>query len=154
MDPRPDGRACPRRRPPPSGRRTRDVRDDGHCQRSGGRSGRKHVAAPAGPIEIEAFDLGFKPSQLTVDAAGTYAVTFKNTGSIAHDLTFADGTKIAAEAGQTATGSVVVPAAGITFLCSIPGHADAGMKGTISVAGSTAGPAAIRRRQTTAARPP
>ena len=95
-----------------------------------------------GSIAIEAFDLGFKPNQLTVDAAGTYAVTFKNTGSIAHDLTFADGTKIAAEAGQTASGSVAVPAAGLTFLCSIPGHAAAGMTGSISVAGSTAGPAA------------
>jgi nitrite reductase (NO-forming) len=88
-----------------------------------------------GTIAVEAFDLGFKPAQTAVAAAGTYAVTFKNTGSIAHDLTFADGTKIPAEAGATATGSVNVPAAGITFICSIPGHADAGMKGAITVSG-------------------
>ena len=101
------------------------------------------AASPAGSasgsFEIDAFDLGFKPAQVTVPATGTYAVTFKNTGAIAHDLTFADGTKIAAEPGQTATGSVVVPAAGITFLCSIPGHAQAGMTGAVSVTGSTSG---------------
>ncbi len=95
-------------------------------------------AAATGTVEIEAFDLGFKPSEVSVAAAGTYAVSFKNTGSIAHDLTFADGTKIAAEAGQTATGSIAVPAGGISFLCSIPGHADAGMKGMVMVAGAPA----------------
>jgi nitrite reductase (NO-forming) len=50
-------------------------------------------------------------------------------------LTFADGTKIAANAGETTTGTVNVPAAGITFICSIPGHADAGMKGAVTVSG-------------------
>ena len=35
----------------------------------------------------------------------------------------------AADAGKTATGTVNVPAAGLTFLCSIPGHAAAGMTG-------------------------
>ena len=89
-------------------------------------------------IEIEAFDLGFKPSAITVAAAGTYDVTFKNTGTIAHDLTFADGTKLAASAGETVTGKVAVPAAGITFICSIPGHAEAGMKGSVSVSGQAA----------------
>ena len=35
---------------------------------------------------------------------------------------------------------VTVPAAGLTFLCSIPGHADAGMKGAVTVAGSPGRP--------------
>ena len=104
-------------------------------------------AAATDQISIDAFDLGFKPSAVTVPAAGMFNVTFSNTGSTAHDLTFADGTKLAADAGQTATGMVTVPAAGLTFLCSIPGHADAGMKGAVTVAGaapaaSSAAPAA------------
>jgi nitrite reductase (NO-forming) len=104
---------------------------------SGPVSGGTPVQA-TGAVEIEAFDLGFKPDHVTVQAAGAYAVTFRNTGSVAHDLTFADGTKIAAEAGATATGSVTVPAAGIAFICSIPGHADAGMKGMIMTSGQSA----------------
>jgi nitrite reductase (NO-forming) len=95
------------------------------------------AAIPAGgEIAIDAFDLGFKPAAVTAPAAGMFNVTFHNTGSTAHDLTFADGTKLAADAGQTATGMVTVPAAGLTFLCSIPGHADAGMKGAVTVAGA------------------
>ena len=99
-------------------------------------------AATTGTIEIESFDLGFKPAAITVPAAGTYEVKFVNTGSIIHDVTFADGTVIAAEAGQTATGTVAIPADGLGFICSIPGHKDAGMAGTVSVEGATAGAAA------------
>jgi len=99
-------------------------------------------AAAAGPVlgtlEVTAVDLGFQPTNLSVDAPGTYAISLKNTGTIVHNITFADGTAISAEAGQTATGTVAVPAEGLSFLCSIPGHADAGMKGTISVKGTAA----------------
>ena len=93
-------------------------------------------ASPANKISIEAFDLGFKPAMLSVPAAGTYVVEFRNTGATAHDVTFADGTKLAAEGGKSATGTVTIPAAGLAFLCSIPGHADAGMKGEVMVAGA------------------
>ena len=94
--------------------------------------------APMGgqAIEIDAFDLGFKPAAITVAAPGMYDVTFKNTGSTAHDVTFSDGTKIAADGGQTTTGMVTVPAGGLTFLCSIPGHAAAGMTGAVTVSGA------------------
>jgi nitrite reductase (NO-forming) len=91
------------------------------------------VAAAAEAIAIEAFDLGFTPAAVQVPAAGAYPVTFTNTGSTLHDVTFADGTTLTAEAGQTATGTVTVPAAGLAFICSIPGHADAGMKGEVTV---------------------
>jgi nitrite reductase (NO-forming) len=36
------------------------------------------------------------------------------------------------------SGEVVVPAEGLAFICSIPGHAQAGMEGAISVAGGAA----------------
>jgi nitrite reductase (NO-forming) len=93
-------------------------------------------ASSAEKITIEAFDLGFTPANAMVAAAGTYDVEFKNTGSTLHDITFADGTKITAEGGQTALGSVTIPPAGLNFLCSIPGHADAGMKGEVMVEGA------------------
>jgi nitrite reductase (NO-forming) len=94
------------------------------------------AVAAADAITIESFDLGFKPATLEVPAAGTYPVTFANTGSALHDITFADGTVLTAEPGQTVTGSVDVPAAGLAFICSIPGHADAGMKGQVTVGGA------------------
>jgi len=88
---------------------------------------------PLGTIEIHAFDLGFEPATISVAAAGTYTVRFVNDGGVLHDVTFADGTVIAAEGHQQATGTVTVPVEGIAFVCSIPGHSDAGMTGQVSV---------------------
>jgi nitrite reductase (NO-forming) len=99
-------------------------------------------AAPAAAttiLKVSAFDLGFSPASLSVPAAGRYQVELDNTGSTAHDITFPDGTTIAAQAGETATGTVDVPATGLAFLCAIPGHAAAGMQGAITVAGGSAG---------------
>ncbi len=93
-----------------------------------------------GEISISAFDLGFDPSTVDVAAPGVYSVMFHNTGAIAHDLTFADGTKFAAEPGEMATGTVTIPEAGTTFLCTIPGHSDAGMTGNVTVAGAAPSP--------------
>ena len=93
---------------------------------------------PVGTIDIEAFDtpsLGFTPDSFDVDEAGWYTVNLTNTGSVPHDVTFADGTTVAAESGTNATGLVYVPVTGMTFICSVPGHADAGMTGEVTVAG-------------------
>jgi nitrite reductase (NO-forming) len=105
-------------------------------------SGDPGSGGTTGTIAIEAFDLGFTPSTVEVDAPGTYDVSFKNTGVAPHDLTFADGTKIAANGGQSATGSVTIPAGGLTFICSIPGHAAAGMTGGVTVKGAAPAPSA------------
>ncbi|MGH2463217.1 MAG: multicopper oxidase domain-containing protein [Candidatus Limnocylindria bacterium] len=89
-----------------------------------------------GTIEVRAFDIGFEPVTVDVQEPGRYAVSFVNNGAVFHDLTFADGTLIQAEAGQTVSGEVVIPEGGTTFLCSVPGHADAGMTGSVTVAGA------------------
>ena len=106
----------------------------------GGAIGEPVAAATAaiGTVDVKAFDLGFTPNQLTVDKAGRYAVTLTNTGQVPHDITFPTGETAQAPAGGSATVEVDVPEGGITFLCSIPGHAQAGMQGSISVAGAVA----------------
>ncbi len=96
------------------------------------------TVSTGGTIAIEAFDLGFKPAAISVPAAGTYTVSFTNTGTTTHDVTFADGTKLTAEAGKTVSGQIAVPATGVSFICSIPGHEQAGMAGQVAVAGGTA----------------
>jgi nitrite reductase (NO-forming) len=96
------------------------------------------ATTPIGTIDVEAFDLGFKPKALTVDKAGRYTVNLKNTGQMPHEITFPSGETAQAPAGGTATLEVDVPEGGTTFLCSIPGHAAAGMTGAITVAGATA----------------
>jgi FtsP/CotA-like multicopper oxidase with cupredoxin domain/plastocyanin len=93
------------------------------------------TGAPVGTIEIHAFDLGFEPAMVHVGTGGRYRVNFVNDGGILHDLTFADGTQVAADAHRTASGEVTIPEGGLTFICSVPGHADAGMRGEVMVTG-------------------
>ncbi|HET9853087.1 MAG TPA: multicopper oxidase domain-containing protein [Candidatus Limnocylindrales bacterium] len=101
---------------------------------SGGTTGNGEIA---GTLDLDAVDIAFKPSQLEVEAAGRYKVNLHNTGAIAHDITFPDGTAATAQPGETATVEVDVPAAGISFICSVPGHKEAGMEGLINIKGST-----------------
>jgi nitrite reductase (NO-forming) len=93
------------------------------------------TTAAASTIEVEAFDMGFTPAAVAVPGPGTYEVAFVNTGTTLHDLTFADGTVLTADAGKTVTGEVTVPAGGLAYVCSIPGHAPAGMTGMVTVEG-------------------
>jgi nitrite reductase (NO-forming) len=99
------------------------------------------AGAVLGSIEIEAFDLGFTPATIEVEAPGRYEITLNNTGAIPHDVTFADGaTSGMVDGGQSGTMEVDIPAEGLTFICSIPGHAQAGMEGVVTVkGGATAG---------------
>jgi len=90
-----------------------------------------------GTIEIHASDqLKFDPNTVDVAAPGPYEVTFVNDGATIHDLTFANDTAHPADPGQTVTFTVNIPAGGTTFICAVPGHADAGMTGTVTVAGA------------------
>ena len=90
-----------------------------------------------GILAVTAADLSFSPTELTVDKAGKYEVRLTNTGQLTHDVTFPDGSKASATPGKTASVVVDVPAAGLTFQCSVPGHAEAGMRGSITIKGST-----------------
>jgi nitrite reductase (NO-forming) len=103
------------------------------------------VAAPppnqaaAGPtlgtLTFEAFELEFQPSTVQVEQPGRYVVTLTNTGHTEHDWVVA-GTRLLAKPGETVSGEIIVPAGGLEFVCSFPGHAAAGMRGSITVSGS------------------
>jgi len=93
------------------------------------------VPDSAGPIlgtlVVRAFDIGYEPAALSVGGPGRYLVRFVNDGTVAHDITFADGTMIDAPAGATVEGEVLIPPDGLAFACSIPGHAQAGQEGMV-----------------------
>jgi nitrite reductase (NO-forming) len=89
-----------------------------------------------GTLEIHGFELGFEPMNPTVEKPGRYTVKFINDGAIIHDIAFPDGTKIVADSKKSGSADITIPAEGLDFICSIPGHADAGMKGKITVAGA------------------
>jgi nitrite reductase (NO-forming) len=94
------------------------------------------ASAAAGAVHVEAFDLGFTTATIDVAKAGSYEVTLHNTGAAPHDVTFTDGQTLAAQPGKTVTAVLKIAEGGTAFTCSIPGHAAAGMKGSITVAGA------------------
>lgn len=88
-----------------------------------------------GTLEFRSFEMGFEPAQISVAQPGRYAVRLVNEGALPHDIVFDDGTRIIANPNSTAEGEVVIPASGTGFICSLPGHKDAGMVGRVSIAG-------------------
>ena len=91
-----------------------------------------------GKIALNAIDIAYETPHVVVPKAGVYEVSLVNKGTVSHDVTFADGTQVVAAAGETKSVKVTVPATGLTFMCSVPGHADAGMKGDVMIEGATA----------------
>lgn len=82
--------------------------------------------------------LKFTKSSLTAEA-GKVTIRFTNNSSVAHNLTIqqaSSGSMVGATptvTGGTKTLTVTLKAGTYTFFCSVPGHRDAGMKGTLSV---------------------
>ncbi len=106
---------------------------------SGGASGAPAAAdtgsasaevAPGDNVEFVATEFAFAPSDVMA-TAGTYSGTLVNNGTIEHDIKFDNGDAIVAAAGETVEFEFEVPAEGIRYICSIPGHAEAGMEGVV-----------------------
>lgn len=96
------------------------------------KSGGLTVAAdPSGQLKFDKTSLTTK--------AGTVTITFTNSSSTPHNLTIqkgADGAVVAATPtfqGGTKALSVSLKAGTYTFFCSVPGHRQAGMVGTLTV---------------------
>jgi heme/copper-type cytochrome/quinol oxidase subunit 2 len=91
----------------------------------------------AAEVTLDADEFGFSPRTITLDADVPVNLTLINTGSLLHDLTIPElGFRIVASAGQRATGGLVPDRPGTyVFECSLPGHAQAGMTGTLIVTG-------------------
>ena len=93
------------------------------------------VEAGDGTIQLVASDLAFDTTQVSA-TAGEIEVTLENTGAVEHDVVVeeaGDEVVVVAAPGETATGSIELEAGTYTYYCSIPGHRQAGMEGTLTV---------------------
>ncbi len=104
----------------------------------GSSSGSYDAPAPAvdgaTTLTVSAQDLFFVPARLVVPD-GSANITVENDGRVLHDLTIPDlGFQLIVGPGETATGALVdAPAGEYSFECTVPGHAAAGMTGTIII---------------------
>lgn len=104
----------------------------------------KVSAATSAPVELKvvATDLKFTPPTLQAKVGQPVKIVLENKGMIEHDIAFptikadkdAATLKTLAKAGQTTTLEFTPTAKGTyEYICTIPGHKEAGMKGTITV---------------------
>ena len=90
-------------------------------------------------VEVRATDmLKFEPATITVKRGTPVRLTLTSTGALEHDWVVdnLDGKKVQVHAGPKASATVEftpTAAGSYEFYCSIPGHREAGMKGTLIV---------------------
>jgi glucose/arabinose dehydrogenase len=91
-------------------------------------------AARAVTVRVEARDFSFKLSRRAVPAGSTVRFVVSNRGKVPHDFVIKGKRTRLLRPGRSQTITVAFPRKGsLPFLCSVPGHAHLGMKGTFTV---------------------
>lgn len=105
----------------------------------GSDSGSSSYKPPKGPavasLKVQSGNVFFKPTKLSAPA-GIISITLKNIESGSHDLEIhgVSGFQLQVSGeGSTATEKVQLKKGTYEYYCSIPGHEEAGMKGTLTV---------------------
>jgi plastocyanin len=98
---------------------------------AGGGGSTVDISTPSGT------DLAYEQKDASA-TAGSVTINFDNQQSLQHDVKVEDsaGTELGGTdlvSSGTATGTVDLQAGTYTFFCSVPGHREAGMEGTLNV---------------------
>lgn len=104
--------------------KTSNVKNDGAIGNGGGST-----------ITVGAKEFSFDPKEIKLTAGQATTIVLKNGGAIEHDITI-DNSAFSVKALPTKTEQkqLTLPAAGTyTFYCSVPGHRQGGMEGTVTV---------------------
>ena len=83
-------------------------------------------------VKVTATEFKFKLSKTTVPH-GTVTFTVKNAGHVGHDFKIGGKKTKVISPGKSAKLTVTLKAGKQTYLCTVPGHAAAGMKGKLTV---------------------
>jgi plastocyanin len=93
---------------------------------------------PGGTVQLAASPtaLAFDTKQLT-SKPGKVTIDFDNPAPLEHNVAIEQGGEVIAQSetlaeGKTSVSAELAPGT-YTFLCTIPGHAEAGMEGTLTV---------------------
>ncbi len=101
----------------------------GEAKPAGGAASTLKLAADPSEIAFDTTSLSAKAGNVTID--------FTNPAPIEHDVAIEEGGKILAKSETITSGktsvSVDLKPGSYTFLCTVPGHAEAGMEGTLTV---------------------
>jgi manganese oxidase len=94
------------------------------------------VAPQQQQVHLTVNEWRFEPKQLQLPLGRPVTLVLDNDGHLEHDVTIpALGVQLKAAAGKSATQTVTASKAGtFDFVCSLPGHKEAGMQGQVTVA--------------------
>ena len=114
--------------------------------------GRQPSQAPTATVAVTASEFRFTPATLALTAGQPTTLLFKNGGQTLHNFMIVSGPGIpapatpvddahadagryyvAAEAGRQATLTLTLATGTYTFICTVQGHKDLGMQGTLTV---------------------
>lgn len=105
---------------------------------AGGEKPQAATKGPGGTLQLKASptQIAFDTTQLT-SKPGKVTIDFENPAAIEHDVAIEqNGKEIAKSAliteGKTSVTADLAPGT-YTYLCTVPGHAEAGMEGTLTV---------------------
>lgn len=88
-------------------------------------------------ITVEGKAYSFTPSTIIVSGGDKVRLTFKNTGNVSHDFAIQDldvnTTLVVPGDTQAVEFTVPLKVRKYEFICTVPGHKEAGMVGTISI---------------------
>lgn len=110
---------------------------DGSMSGGMGHGGSSPVADGARRIEVTAGSFAFDPAELTVTAGEDVAIVLTSE-DLLHDFTIDElDAHVASGADETNEGGFRADEPGrYTYYCTVPGHRDAGMEGTLIVEAS------------------
>jgi uncharacterized cupredoxin-like copper-binding protein len=103
-----------------------------------GKPGKPNLGAagtpPAGAatVNVTATEFNFKLSKASI-THGKVVFVVTNNGKLAHDFSISGTTSALVSPGKSTTLTVTLDAGKMTYVCTVPGHAAAGMKGSLTV---------------------
>jgi uncharacterized cupredoxin-like copper-binding protein len=94
----------------------------------------RQTRTAATTIQVSGGEFFFKLSTKSIAKPGTVSFVFKNVGHVQHDFHISGKTTPLIQPGKTAKLVVTFKKTGkFSYLCTVPGHAAAGMKGVFTV---------------------
>jgi uncharacterized cupredoxin-like copper-binding protein len=101
---------------------------------AGAQAGRQATAATTTTVQVRAGEFFFKLSSKSITKPGTVTFMVHNAGHVSHDFRINSKTSAMVSPGKTVKLVVVFRKKGaFRYICSVPGHAAAGMNGIFTV---------------------
>ena len=98
-----------------------------------------------GHLTLNAVDIAWEPKELSGPADQEFTITVTNKGAATHDFSIPDLnilTEMIAP-GDSVTVKVKAPTGTYQYICTVPGHKEAGMVGTLTLAAVSGTPTIV-----------